>query len=359
MFGMGSTSNAQGRSVVPAAEQKDNPDFQSGTSSYPPPSSTNHGPIHPDFHSPGRQHRPSIVSSNGFQAQPQYLEQAPSVATGHRVSVSNIAEIPQNGMPHGNFTDILQPWLFNTTSEGGSLTEQFDPMAVDAFFGFTADMGSSPAAFRNRLDSISDWKDGSRLDDNIPNERFARVQRCWLTRPPGVTRLMKTLWSDTLYAPVDNIFSEQPRDLSEDANRQHGLRWGLDEQCRARLESEFGDSSRPSATVSSWRAADGDGVAQSADGRASSQAAVSTSSKSQVALFPPAEILDMALDQYFRHFHPLVRFIHAPTFCAKNAPLPMLYAMCMIGLLILGTRGATTFVLQEFSVSRRANVQHV
>ena len=66
--------------------------------------------------------------------------------------------------------------------------------------------------------------------------------------------------------------------------------------------------------------------------------------------FPPAEILDMALDLFFRDFHPLVPFIHVPTFSAKDARPSLLYAMCLIGMVLLGTKGTLNFVVNNFSV---------
>jgi hypothetical protein len=67
--------------------------------------------------------------------------------------------------------------------------------------------------------------------------------------------------------------------------------------------------------------------------------------------FPPAEILDMALDLYFRNFQPLIPFIHVPTFSAKRTRSPVLYVMCMIGMIMLGTKGTTAFVSKNFNVS--------
>lgn len=66
--------------------------------------------------------------------------------------------------------------------------------------------------------------------------------------------------------------------------------------------------------------------------------------------FPPAEILDIALEMYLYYFHPTLPIIHIPTFSAKNAPRPLLLAMCLIGLSILGTAGASKFVSRTFPV---------
>jgi hypothetical protein len=65
---------------------------------------------------------------------------------------------------------------------------------------------------------------------------------------------------------------------------------------------------------------------------------------------PPAEILDMALDLYFRNFHPLVPFVHLPTFSAQKTHVPLLHVMCLIGMMLLGTKGTTNYVLKNFTV---------
>lgn len=51
---------------------------------------------------------------------------------------------------------------------------------------------------------------------------------------------------------------------------------------------------------------------------------------------------------YQNYFHPTLPVIHVPTFSAKQAARPLLLAMCLVGLSIIGTTGAVKFVTQSF-----------
>ncbi|KAJ9488496.1 hypothetical protein VN97_g4797 [Penicillium thymicola] len=161
--------------------------------------------------------------------------------------------------------------------------------------------------------------------DYIPNERFARVQQCWLA-PPNTGRLINSLWRDIAMSPVDNIFSVQSSHLPSESNVVQGSRCGFDEDCRRRLQAAFGPT-----TVS---------------GHIPPATPASTLSHSD---FPPAEILDMALDLFFRIFNPLLSFVHQPTFSARKARPSLLYVMTLVGMTLLGTKGTTAFVSRNFS----------
>jgi hypothetical protein len=67
--------------------------------------------------------------------------------------------------------------------------------------------------------------------------------------------------------------------------------------------------------------------------------------------FPPPEVLEICLDHYFRRFHPIAPFIHVPSFDASNTPLPLLYAMCMLGLSVLESSNGGSFISNAFTVS--------
>lgn len=218
--------------------------------------------------------------------------------------------------------DVLQLWLEPRadTLSGHSSSVDFIRATVNA-------MGES---------FISPDRHSGRAR-NIPNERFARVERCWLIPADNVGRLMNSLWKHTACYDADNIFSVpatwQSTPLST-SNYYPGSRFGLDEECRLQLQHSFGLSPAFLASLD----CNDDGLLPS-------------SSSSSIPSFPPAEVLDMALDLYFRHFHPLVPFVHIPTFCAKRTRLPLLFVMCQIGMIILGTNGTTTFVLKTFTYS--------
>lgn len=186
----------------------------------------------------------------------------------------------------------------------------------------------------------------------IPNERFAKVEKCWPIRKSNPLRLMPTLWWDAAMKAEDNLFSKGT--LSPEAieqNRQCGSRWGLDEDCRERLQSMFVTlTSTASLQTTNAAFTSPENFSSPSESRTGQAPSVTTETPTP-STFPPAEIFDIGLDLYFRQFHPLMPFIHTPTFCPKTAPTSLLFIMCLIGLTILQTKGATTFVRQTFSVS--------
>ncbi|KAE8454627.1 hypothetical protein EG329_000250 [Mollisiaceae sp. DMI_Dod_QoI] len=184
----------------------------------------------------------------------------------------------------------------------------------------------------------------------IPNERFAKVERCWPTRHSNPLRLMPTLWWDAVMKAEDNLFSNS--NLSPEAmeqNRQCGSRWGLDEDCRERLQKMFVTINHSARDSGPAAFGSPENYSSPSDTRSIGQAPSVMGDGLITTNFPPAEIFDIGLDLYFRQFHPLMPFIHTPTFCPKTAPTSILFIMCLIGLTILQTKGATAFVRQTFS----------
>lgn len=217
--------------------------------------------------------------------------------------------------------DMLQMWLEprTDTASNNSLDPIHDnqlPLISDNFI-LTPD--PSRRSVDNKLDS-----------DNIPNERFFKVQRCWLA-PPSTGRLINSLWRDSAMSSVDNIFSVQSLHFADDPNAGQGSRCGFDEDCRRRLQAGFSDNTQPPQTTPIIPA---DWIA----------------SASHYSDFPPAEIFDMSLDHYFRLFHPLLPFVHVPTFAANKTRPSLLYVMTLIGMTLLGTKGTTAFVSRNFAV---------
>ncbi|KAI4791598.1 hypothetical protein E4T45_12919, partial [Aureobasidium sp. EXF-8846] len=152
---------------------------------------------------------------------------------------------------------------------------------------------------------------------NIPNERFARVESCWLANSNGTHHLAPTLWSDIVRSPGPNLFSIN---ASLSRGRSEG-RWGVTSALQAQLKAGFG---------------------------AHMQHPVGSSAK-RSGNFPPPEVLEICLDHYFRRFHPIAPFIHVPSFDASNTPLPLLYAMCMLGLSVLESSNGGSFISNAFT----------
>ncbi|GLA60317.1 hypothetical protein AtubIFM54640_000766 [Aspergillus tubingensis] len=222
--------------------------------------------------------------------------------------------------------DILQFWL---EPQGDSISQQGSiDLRGNSNLGILGETVASSEQPRPSIDSMS-LSSGS----SIPTERFARVQRYWLAPSNNTGRLMNSLWHDVAYSEQDNVFAFRPtHSSSAPSGYLQGSRYGVDEECRQRLYTRFNQ---------------GQGQSQM---RSSEVTAVSPFTQPhRNSNFPPAEILDMALDLFFRDFHPLVPFIHIPTFSAKDARPSLLYAMCLIGMVLLGTKGTLSFVVNNFS----------
>jgi hypothetical protein len=227
--------------------------------------------------------------------------------------------------------ETLQLWL--NPSDAASYPASLD-LGQGSNFGLTREsVGVSPMQRPQQQSRPS--IDSAKTSAAIPSERFAKVQCYWLSPTNNTGRLMNGLWQDVAYSDLDNIFAHHtgPPPGFMPVSLQ-GSRYGLDEDCRRRLHATFGYMRLYNQQPRS------------------SENAPPTYDSALIALpnFPPAEILDMALDVYFRSFHPLVPFIHLPTFSAKNIDLSVLYVMCLIGMTLLGTQGTASFVSKNFTV---------
>ena len=221
------------------------------------------------------------------------------------------------GMPlnsPGQPQDMLQFWLAQADSDLGygamtlpDITS--DPYTPDHKYGLP-----QPPVHRAATSETSD----TASTGNIPNERFARVEKCWLAKNHGNHHLAPLLWSEIVRSPGPNLFSVGALQTRE----RSGSRWGIDSALRSRLEAEFGHVLHP----------------------------VGSSAK-RPGNFPPAEVLEICLDHYFRRFHPIAPFIHVSSFDASSTPLPLLYAMCMLGLSVLESSNGGNFISNAFTVS--------
>ena len=233
--------------------------------------------------------------------------------------------LPQSTMGHTDFHDPFQMWLFPSLGDLDQSPDFLETYNTGATPNFTA-QESKPAVEERHQEP----QNGTTSINTVPRERFARVQRCWAPRPHRLHRMMPNLWREITTSSEDNLFAI---DSNLASHSRSGTSWGLDAACRFRLKESF-RTPAPS-TVHTPRMS-------AIDPHLSSNA-------SDIGDFPPAEILDIALGLFFRHFHPTLPFIHVPDFCVKSTPPPLLFAVCLIGLSILGTTGATRFVSRMFS----------
>lgn len=256
---------------------------------------------------------------------------------GHVSSLDQWAfELVQSNNPIPNRTpaDALQTWLFPLESDLHT-PHASHHMGVDGFFDhepFRAlpENQASPSG-----SSVS-------IASRVPRERFQRVQNCWPSRRRNPSRLMPDLWQSLMTCDCSNILSEIPSGVVEtpmSERERRNSRWGLDEECRGLLQNALNNAPTSAATRSESY---GDTASSSGDAAASPSV--------DGIQFPPAEILDIALEMYLYYFHPTLPIIHIPTFSAKNASRPLLLCMCLIGLSILGTAGAAKFVTRTFPV---------
>lgn len=261
---------------------------------------------------------------------------------GHVSSLDQWAfELVQSNNPVPNRTpaDALQTWLFPL--ENDMPTPQGPhPLGVDGFF--------DPETFRALPENEASPSGSSvSIASRVPRERFQRVQSCWPSRNRKSSRLMPDLWQNVISCNCTNILSEAGSGAMETSiseRERRNSRWGLDEECRGRLQSTLNNlpTSNPPRSESY-----GDTASSSGDAAGSPSI--------EGVQFPPAEILDIALEMYLYYFHPTLPIIHIPTFSAKHAPRPLLLFMCLIGLSILGTAGAAKFVTRTFPVRRSHN----
>ncbi|MAD87992.1 MAG: hypothetical protein CL912_33955 [Deltaproteobacteria bacterium] len=242
-------------------------------------------------------------------------------------------------------TEDFQTWFSQLNSSGLSQTHVDHSGFLVSTPGFPIERASK------RLRSISLGSAGTSNYD-IPDDRFDQVQKFWFHNSGNHKRVMHSLWKDLCLFSSDNILAGQEH--QDDSNIPQGLpspqsqsnsRRGLERSCGARLEKMFNEVRHVDARSPSTCQKSPDDIPQSPP------TDVNSGLLSEPK-FPPVEILDMALDLYFRHFHPLLPFIHVPTFDPKVFDEPTLFTMCLIGLTLINTHGAKTFVQRAFDVSR-------
>ncbi|KIW46447.1 uncharacterized protein PV06_02119 [Exophiala oligosperma] len=260
----------------------------------------------------------SVTTPGGNPAQTPRSEMAPN-----HFADSHMEWLPPSDPNQNNFHDPFQMWLFPSL---GDLDQSPDFLQTYGLTDPTQQFADPKDLTNGRA-----YENADRLKtiDKVPRERFSRVQRCWGPRPGRVHRIMPILWKEVAALRLDNLFSESPT-TAEDFRTTSN--WGLDIDCRVRLRDAF-RTPAPSVYHSPKLQPVVDPSLQLQQGNEE---------------FPPAEILDIALGLFFRRFHPTVPFIHMATFSVRTTPSPMLFAMCLIGLSILGTTGATKFVAKMF-----------
>lgn len=220
-------------------------------------------------------------------------------------------------------TNELQSWLYPLDRDLLSSLHMYtsSPLPTPYF-------SPGPAQFPSGGQFATSSNETSHIK-SVPRERFFRVERCWNAQPRCSNRLQQMLWQDVVYYPMENLFSNGS---ASKLDPREGSSWGLDAECQRKLEAAF--------------------VTESVDLQGPNLTTTLPNSHFVPSgmKFPPAPILDIALGLFFRRLHPSLPFIHVPTFCVQTTPVSFLLVICLNGLSILGTTGATEFVARMFPV---------
>ncbi|GAB7352664.1 hypothetical protein MBLNU459_g3028t1 [Dothideomycetes sp. NU459] len=285
--------------------------------------STDFSPLH-DF--------PPVTSHQKMSAQ---VYDPQLVAMDHQTTSSDVMMDAFNPPTSGSNIDdtypgMLQFWLSQADSEFGYASLDM-PDISQSPFGTYQTYPPDPVQSIPGPSAPSEISDGTTTVSSVPNERLSRVESAWVANTGRPLRFTPTLWHDIKQSPGANLFSQSSASTSRSDVSKSESRWGIDSSLKQRLEMEFGTSSS--------------NFPQSGKDN-------SFPRPSNLA-FPPPEVLDISLDVYFRRFHPIAPFVHVPTFSAGSAPLPLLYAMCILGLSALKPSRGGNFIKHAFMILLR------
>ncbi|TKX26961.1 fungal specific transcription factor domain-containing protein 5 [Elsinoe australis] len=322
------------------------------------PSMSNPSPIQPSPIAnpqpiPPMHHRQSVSSNHAYtpqmlppQEQPQHsavdshmngttpMNPPPSLPheNSQRETVRNDTNLEspyQPGSFDGNASDMLQFWLSQADND-----IDFSMLQMPEFGGplhhtnsNSTSQPSPPPIARSHSDSIG----------SIPEARFARVEEVWRAKV-AKSHYFQNLWMGLAESSATNIFCCDRAMAKLPYNNNHNdSRWGVNTAVRNQLKIEFGT---PAPTPGGLRAPP-------------------NTNQSVKSNFPPAEVLDMSLDIYFRRIHPMAPFIHVPTFQASSTPPALLFIMTVLGLSTMSTSGGSKFVKKAFLDVRHRALQEL
>ncbi|KAM5369084.1 hypothetical protein ACJZ2D_009179 [Fusarium nematophilum] len=171
-----------------------------------------------------------------------------------------------------------------------------------------------PEAFQRRE------RRASTFVTEIPEERFARIARQWPKKGGRPWQLIQTLWTDVVAHGGGNLFSNA-NDINASLDALHPskaeARNQLDDERRLSMIKEYG--------------------------------IVGGMERLPELRFPTADMLEICIDIYFHRFHPLMPFIHEPTFSPRHTPNMIVFPVCLIGLLLLDPKRTRGFVAKHLS----------
>lgn len=281
------------------------------------------------------------IAHEAIQQQAQL--HAPGMGPGHNSQSSWLFSVET--LSPGDLFDPSQPQPMYHSCEP-------DMFNIDSMVGDEmAWAGFSPKS--NRQSSFSPASPRPRQE--IPSERFARVQSLWPSPVKGL-EFPVDLWKHVVASDRINItagFAVPYEEPFQPVNSNEKFNYGFDHACRSRLVCDSRQSappaSPPNSTTHDWQpsafqAHRSSGVNNSTRNASDIRDTISP------ATFPSTAVLGSGLDLYFRRFHPLMPFIHPATFTASETSSVVLFPMCLIGFTFLDDIVASRFVSAQLPV---------
>ncbi|GAB7342453.1 hypothetical protein MBLNU457_g0658t1 [Dothideomycetes sp. NU457] len=225
---------------------------------------------------------------------------------------------------NGNPNDMLTYWLSQADNDIDF------PMIPFPDVGVPFEQTPQPTTIQ---EPESRLRSDSGSVSSIPDSRFARVEEVWRDKFAKASHF-QTIWSDVASSSHANIFCSD-RAVSGPSFHDVDSRWGLNNAIRGRLRAEF---ETPAGTPAASKTA---------------------SAQRLRSAFPPTEVLDISLDIYFRRIHPIVPFIHVPTFKAASTSPSLLFTMCILGISTMSQSVGGKFLKKAFLAVRLRALQEL
>ena len=226
---------------------------------------------------------------------------------------------------NGNPNDMLTYWLSQADND-----IDFPMIPFPADVGVPFEQTPQPATVQEPQTRL---RSDSGSVSSIPDSRFARVEEVWRDKFAKASHF-QTIWTDVANNSHANIFCSDRAESGASVNDVDS-RWGLNNAIRGRLRAEF---ETPAGTPAASRAA---------------------SAQRLRSAFPPTEVLDISLDIYFRRIHPIVPFIHVPTFKAASTSPSLLFTMCILGISTMSQSAGGKFLKKAFLAVRLRALQEL
>ncbi|KAF9890034.1 hypothetical protein FE257_006714 [Aspergillus nanangensis] len=175
---------------------------------------------------------------------------------------------------------------------------------------------------------------------SVPAERFSLVSRMWPKKWSSQDRGFPShLWKGLIRSSRTTTAGGScllPGGLPVSTNGSQDTKWGLDDSQQKDLMREFALDS------SSTQSRQGDGGPY--DDSLSSSSFDGSSTSGGPLGFPSTRLLNLGLFTAFRQSHCLAPFLHQPTFVLREAPNSIVFALCLLGFVVLSADKTREYV---------------